>query len=722
MKTKIGIDLGTSTCEISYIDGKEAKVIKNLQEGESAIIPSAILLSGENSFKVGNVAKKKAILNPELVVENIKGLLGSKKSIRLGDDIYNPEYISAIMVKRLKEIAEFNINKKIDDVIVTVPAKFDSLQRKATRDALVIAGFENVEIINEPTAAAISYGITNLDKCEKVLVYDLGGGTFDVSILEIENNNYRVLASNGDLNLGGNTINQILFDTIVNLFETSVGVKLDNSNKRLITELNKEIEEAKKSLSFENTASIVVPNITRDSENNSLDLNLDLNREDFEYLIEDFLDRTLDIVQKTLNLIEIDKNEIDKVLLVGGSTRIPLVREKVNTLFNGKILNGVNPEEIVAKGAILSTLNNNNEILAISEILNNDIGVEVFGGKFDKIIKKGTKLPVTVKKSYKTVEDNQEIAEIRVYEGQNINTEDNKFISSFDVDNIPKDEKGYQHIDLNFTCNRDGVLVAESKVISNLSEMKKKISLKGLTEKDIEVLRYKISKVSVFDKIASDEENELEKENIRKEEERRKEEYRRKLEEERKKEEEERRRKLEDERKKEEEERRRKLEEERKKEEERRRELEEERIKKEERLEQEKIKYEKKENNKQLGLKLNLSNNQIKNIVDKNEQIKEDEVQERKENKKVEEIQEATEEVVDISSVIEEYDPARDGEIYDDMANLMEYYKKVSPELDAKTKEKVQQLIGDLVGFVKNDSFREARGKENEILQLIYRG
>ena len=719
MKTKIGIDLGTSTCEISYLENGEAKIIKNLQEGESSIIPSAILFDNANNFKVGNIAKKKVILNPNLVVENIKGLMGTKTLIELGDESYTPEFISAILAKRLKEIAEFSMNEKIEDVIVTVPAKFDSLQRKATRDALIIAGFNNVDIINEPTAAAIAYGVVNLTKKEKVLVYDLGGGTFDVSILEIENNNYKVLASEGDMNHGGNAINKILFDTIVNLFESSVGTKLDATNKRLITELNIAIEEAKQGLSFETVASIVVPNIAFDSQGSNMDLNLDLSRDDFEYLIDDFIDNTLGIVDKTLQSVSISNNDIDKVILVGGSTRMPLIRKKVNEKFSGKVLNGVNPDELVAKGAILSTLNDNkDELSSISEIINNDIGVEILNGQFDKIVAKGTTLPVRIKKSYKTVEDNQEIAEIKIYEGQESDIKANKFISSFDIDNIPKDNKGIQHIDLIFTCNLDGVLLAESKIISNLKEVKRNISLKGLEDKDIELFKNKISKINVFNGINGDEytKEELEEEckKARIIEEKRVEAQRKEAE----------RIKAEQLAAVEREQERVRLEQEQRLKEN----AERERIEKG-RLEEERrtILAKEQEEKKIKGptLKLNISNNsgnQVKNIVDKStEKNNIESAGSPQTNMQVQSIASVAE-VVDASELIEEYDPSRDGEIYNDIATLMEYYKRVSPDLDNETKEKAQELVGDLVGLVKKDKFREARTKENEIIQLIYIG
>ncbi|MGL4762541.1 MAG: Hsp70 family protein [Sarcina sp.] len=719
MKTKIGIDLGTSTCEISYLKNGEAKIIKNLQEGESTIIPSAILFDNSSSFKVGNIARKKAILKPELVVENIKALMGTKALIEFGEEVYTPEFIYAILAKRLKEIAEFNINEKIEEAVVTVPARFNSLQRKATRDSLSIAGFKVIDIINEPTAAAIAYGIENIEKSENVLVYDLGGGTFDVSILEIENKSYKVLASEGNLNLGGNDINRILYETIVNLFENSVGIKIDGDNKRLTTELNIAIEEAKKSLSFESATSIVVPNIAIDTNGASMDLNLDLSREDFEYLIDEFVNSTLEIVDKTLACVKIDRDEIDKVILVGGSTRMPLIRKKVNDIFNGKVLNGVNPDELVAKGAILSTLNKNNENIAISEIVNNDIGVEILNEKFDRIVKKGTKLPIVVKKSYKTVEDNQEIAEIKVYEGEEVDIKSNKFISSFDIENIPKDAKGGQQIDLVFTCNLDGVLVAESKVISNLSQIRKDISLKGLTDKDINMLKTKIKRISVFDgkTMSSQEKEEL----INKENERRLLEKRRvenkKIEEERIQ-----RERIENERREQERIDKERIERERIEQ----AKLEEKRKAEAARLETEEAKRQKeitKESEKALDLKLNISSNQVRNVIDtRNENFEVSEKNNVSENILKKEEVVAVNQNIDASDLLEEYDPSRDGEIYNDIATLMEYYKKVSPNLDAHTKEKAQELIGDLVGLVKKDKFKDARGKENEIIELIYRG
>ena len=756
MGRKIGIDLGTSTSEIAYLDGIDAKLIKNLQEGNSVVIPSVVLLDG-NSFKVGKNAKKKAFIKSRFISENIKKHMGKSEFIKLGSENFKPEYISAVIAKRLKGIAEFNLNEKVDEAVVAVPAMFNSLQRKATRDALLIAGFNIVSIINEPTAAAIAYGVSS-GKNENVLVYDLGGGTFDVSILEIKDSNYKVISNGGKYDLGGDSINKLLFDTIITLFESSTGKKIDLNNKRLITEINIVIEEAKKDLSFEKTTSIVVPNITFDENNNPLDLNLDLSRDDFEYLVDDMINSTLSIVNETLKSANLSSENIDKVILVGGSTRIPLIRKKLGTLFQGKIVNGINPEELVAKGAILSTIADNKEVNIVNEVTSNNIGVEIMNGVFDKIIEKGSKLPVSISKKYKTVESNQEVAQIKIFEGENEEVKGNKFISEFDLENIPKDDKGAQGIEIDISYNLDGTLEVFSTVLSNSKNIRKLIPVKGLKEDEINTLRNKLKSIDIFnedseifefDDIENSNEDESEIKAREEEEELRVQEEMRRLEEEEIYRIEEENERLEAEKREIE-----RLEKERinlqklrlenkkrekiKKEQLEAKKNEEERVKRlqDAKLEREKMeelgrnrrakleieeqerRIEKERHDKQSNLKkvkvveaepMKLN---IRNIIDKDKEEKKEIIIEETKNI----------ETADSSDLIEEYDPSKDGEIYDDLARLMQYYKDVSSKLDPDVRTSANELIGDLVGLIKKDKFMEARKKENEIISLIYIG
>lgn len=703
---KIGIDLGTSTSEIAYLkDEKTACLVKNTQEGDSVVIPSAVLYDNGN-FKVGNIAIKNSILKSDYVMQNIKSTIGIKKKIMLGNNEFETEYLCAVIAKRLKEIAEFNLNKDIDEVIVAVPATFNIAQRKATRDSLLIAGFKKVSLINEPTAAAIAYGI-NSNENGNIVVYDLGGGTFDVSILSVKNNTYKVLGVGGDKNLGGNTVNKVIFDAIVNLFESSMNEKIDLNNKRLLTVINLEVENVKKNLSFEETSSIVINNIAVDEENNSLDLNLDLSRDDLEYLINDVIDRSINIVDDVLKIAGLNRNNIDKVILVGGSTRIPLIRKKLDNLFAGKILNGTNPEEMVAKGAVLSQVLGSNDIGIISEKATNGLGVEIIGRKFDCLINKNESLPITIEKSYKTVEDNQEIAQINIYEGISENIGENNIISSFDLCDIPKSVRGNENINLKFSCNLDGTLDVIAKVNSSGKEENIVLPLEGLSNDVIDILKKKLKSIDVFNgnvsNVGVEEEENLtfKKNEIEKIKELEKIKEIKRIEQERMKQEQLR---LEKEKF------------EREQLEIQKRELE--RIKKEEaeKLECKEAEEKKRllENSSKNKMSLKFDRNVVKNIIDVSNN-KEVITEIRNEPPKQVNLQQASE-------FIEDYDPTRDSEIYNDVARLVEYFKNISPQLDVTTKQKATELIGDLTACIKNDNFRIAREKENEIIALIYRG
>ncbi|MGL5823010.1 MAG: Hsp70 family protein [Sarcina sp.] len=680
---KLGIDLGTSTSEVSYIKNGEAYLIKNTQEGDSSILPSIVLYEN-NEFRVGNIAKRKLLLKPELTVKNIKNFIGTNTKIKLDNNEFRAEYISAVIAKRLKEIAEFNLNEKVTEAIVAVPANFTSKQRKATRDALKIAGFNKIDIINEPTAAAIAYGFNNLEN-SKVLVYDLGGGTFDVSLLEMVNNDIRVLESKGKENCGGVNINEILFDAIIGLFENSLGTTIDKNNKRLLTQINEMIEEAKKDLSFQTETNIVIPNIAIDKNNNYLDLNLDLNRDDFEYLIEEFIDSTVEIMLSVLNEKNLTPEQIDKVILVGGSTRIPLVSKKINEKFNGKIVNGINPEELVAKGCILSSLLDKNKNW-IKEISTNNIGIEILGGKTDFILQKGEQLPISKKKRYKTIEDNQEVAEIRLLEGQNKEAKENKKISVLELEGIPKSKKGNEFIELNLNCNIDGTLDIVASVISNNNKLNSRISTIGLDNDEINTLKEKLGNTKVFSNVEIVKENEeFNKEKNLQEALLRKEEV-----EKVRKEEEERVRREEEERV-------------RREEEERVRREEEERVRREEEAQRQKASVKKEH-------KITFNNKtSVKAIVDKeHDNLNVMQKTEKVNNNK--------------NDFIEEYDPSRDSEIYTDIATLMEYYKNVKDKLSEDVVKEANELITDMAACVKKDEFRKAREIENKIISLIYIG
>lgn len=494
----IGIDLGTTTSEIAYVKDGKPCIIRNVEEGDEHVIPSVVSIEGDE-IKVGKKAKNQLLLKPELTVSEVKRIMGTDEIIRIQDKEYRPEEISALILKKLKEVAEYFLGEEVEEAVITVPANFNDIQRKATKNAGEIAGFKVERIINEPTAAAMAYGVDNIDKNGNILVYDFGGGTFDVTILEMFDGVLDVKVSRGNNYLGGKDIDNKLIDYVVNEFEKLTGIRLDASDSRTLARLKEGVEEAKKTLSSSKMAEIVLPYIGADKDNNPINLEMVLTREEFENNVKEIIDSTEDIVNEALEDANITDAEIDIVLLVGGSSRIPYVRNMLEKRFKGKIARGVNPDEAVALGAsVQAAIKNDIPVgdsgtIIVTDTCNYTLGVALKGGIFDPIIDRDSKLPSNVTKRYCTVMDDQTEVLVSVYEGESRYVSDNTLIDEFILSGIPKAETGKEKIDITFEYDLNGILNVSAEILSTGDEISKIMSTKGLSKEEVEDLKKVVS-------------------------------------------------------------------------------------------------------------------------------------------------------------------------------------------------------------------------------------
>ena len=451
----IGIDLGTTTSLVSYLKNGKPEIIPN--KFGKRLTDSVVGIDKYGNIIVGEEAKR--ILNGTKI-EEIKRSMGSNKVVKLGDKEYSPEEVSAEILKKLKEEAEDFLGEEIDEAVITVPAMFNSIQKAATIRAGELVGLKVERIISEPTAAAMAYGIDNMEKYQKIIVYDFGGGTFDVSILELDDGILDVIATSGDNYLGGKDIDEILIKNIP--------VKIEDDVEKI--KLKLEVEEAKKRLSTLMGTDIIVPELNIDYE---------LKREKFEELVSPLVNKTVDFIDKALSSAKLKREDIDVVLLVGGTTRIPLVQETLKNIFGSKVKKFGDPQEAVALGAGVQAGIKSSEIssedgLIITDICNYSLGVASIGeyqgiimpDTFSVIIPKNSNLPCTKSDTYCTAVDDQTSVNIKVYQGENKLVYENLFLSEFRVEGIPKNKAGAEAIEITFGYNINDILTVEAKILS----------------------------------------------------------------------------------------------------------------------------------------------------------------------------------------------------------------------------------------------------------------
>ena len=456
MSKIIGIDLGTTNSCVAVMEGGEAVVIPNAEGGRTT--PSVVGFSKDGQRLVGQVAKRQAVVNPEKTISSIKREMGTSYKVNIDGKSYTPQEISAMILSKLKTDAEAYLGQKVTQAVITVPAYFSDSQRQATKDAGKIAGLEVLRIINEPTAAALSYGLDKEAKNQKILIYDLGGGTFDVSILELGDGVFEVLATNGDTRLGGDDFDNEIMKWIVSEFKKNDGIDL-STDKMAMQRIKEAAERAKIELSGVQKANINLPFITV-GPNGPLHIDMDLTKAKFDDMTAFLVNKTIAPTQQALKDAGITPSQIDKVVLVGGSTRIPAVYEAVKKMTGKEPYKGINPDECVALGAAIQggVLSGDVKDVLLLDVTPLSLGIETMGGVFTKLIDRNTTIPTKKSQIFSTASDNQTSVDIHVLQGERAMAQDNKTLGRFELTGIPPAMRGVPQIEVTFDIDANGIV------------------------------------------------------------------------------------------------------------------------------------------------------------------------------------------------------------------------------------------------------------------------
>jgi molecular chaperone DnaK len=506
----IGIDLGTTNSCVSVMEGGEPVVIQNSEGGRTT--PSVVAFSKDGERLVGAPAKRQAITNPDKTISSIKRFMGrmfgevkdeidqvsykvvkgddGTARVEIDDRKYAPQEISAMVLQKMKQTSEEYLGEEVKEAVVTVPAYFNDAQRKATQEAGKIAGLDVKRIINEPTAASLAYGLDKKDEDQTIIVYDLGGGTFDVSVLDLGDGVFEVKSTSGDTHLGGDDFDQRVINFLADEFKKDEGIDL-RKDPMAMQRLKDAAEKAKIELSSSQKTNVNLPFITA-TDSGPKHLNIDVTRSKFEQLVDDLVKRTIKPCEKALKDAGISKNEIDQVILVGGSTRIPKIQEVVKDFFGKDPSKGVNPDEVVAVGAAIQggVLTGDVDDVVLLDVTPLTLGIETLGGVMTKLIESNTTIPTSKKETFSTAADNQSSVEIHILQGERAKAQDNRTLGRFHLDGIPPAPRGVPQIEVTFDLDANGVLNVSAKDKGTGKEQSIRIeSYSGLSQDEIEKMK-----------------------------------------------------------------------------------------------------------------------------------------------------------------------------------------------------------------------------------------